>query len=81
MSGSRAASAVACSGNRLLRPATFHVMRRTTSSHISFATRAAPSRVGAAAQERPARQRAAHADPVHEHTPVNRIEFHAVAPG
>jgi hypothetical protein len=43
MSGSRAASAVACSGNRLLRPATFHVMRRTTPSHVSFVGRAARS--------------------------------------
>ena len=36
MSGFRAAIAPACSGNRLLRPATFHVMRRTTPSHVSY---------------------------------------------
>jgi hypothetical protein len=36
MSGCRAAIAVACSACRLLRPATFHVIRRTTASHISL---------------------------------------------
>lgn len=44
MSGARAAIAVACSASRLLRPATFHVMRRTTPSHVSFDPPATRSR-------------------------------------